>query len=331
MYTILEEENRRSRENSLAQAMGNEVNHNMPKSSAVQKVLCASEGEMSLQESKDGNESQGGEGKLHEDNSAASGLDKDLSMSIVEESLISSPTMEAVGRPLNFRRQRRGAVTKDNFKDGWEAESSSSPSRTPLLAGNKTERRFSVITQLCRDHDTREKLSLAQAPLERSQSDNELHKLGQTIPSEPMGPPTPPSLGHQRKGSLPIHIQRAFPELASPMRPQSPLVLHEMRSTSPETSPTLSLHRRQEVTKGFPTAKNADYSEALSRRIHRTSPDMEEKSLTSSDSHASLKREGLQAELARAEEFPRALPEKQREMKKAMTIDTSTPTIGKRR
>ena len=35
---------------------------------------------------------------------------------------------------------------------------------------------------------------------------------------------------HKRNSSLPIHIQRAFPELATPTRPKSPLVLHELRS-----------------------------------------------------------------------------------------------------
>ena len=37
---------------------------------------------------------------------------------------------------------------------------------------------------------------------------------------------------HKRNSSLPIHIQRAFPELAAPTRPKSPLVLHELRSTA---------------------------------------------------------------------------------------------------
>ena len=52
--------------------------------------------------------------------------------------------------------------------------------------------------------------------------------------------------GHQRKGSLPIHIQRVFPELAAHAvtRPQSPLVLHQLRSPL-TTAKTLSREERR--------------------------------------------------------------------------------------
>ena len=52
------------------------------------------------------------------------------------------------------------------------------------------------------------------------------------------------NIGHKRNSSLPLHIQRTFPELTTPTRPKSPLVLHELRSKQ-----DLGYHGQQKTSK----------------------------------------------------------------------------------
>ncbi len=210
----------------------------------------------------DGFESQNGVEKEEEKvgTGAASSLDKVSSTPVkeshssteaVSELESSTPPPNSLPISLKFRRERRAAVTRDTFEGGGRESSSSPPPATPLPVVTKSHGRATSRTYMEPDPAMTEREPPSEDEeidgIMRSQSVpasllvSELHSLGQTSPPEPASSSpmeSPTRLGHQRKGSLPIHIQRVFPELASPVRPQSPLVLHEMRSSSPTTSPS---------------------------------------------------------------------------------------------
>jgi len=64
---------------------------------------------------------------------------------------------------------------------------------------------------------------------------------------------TEDQVGHRRNSSLPIHIQRAFPETA-PSRPKSPLVLHERRSTEHRNSKDETTTQPEDLTQSLGSA-----------------------------------------------------------------------------
>ncbi len=251
MYTIFEEESSRSRENSLAKnGTGlDEMKHSCPKAPTPRELethVATTTEEPTLTEICR-NEAKVRHSDGENEKNSSSTLVEDCSMYDAEGSSCAA-TMEGCSKaskrpPLMLKfSNKRGAVTKDTIKEGGRPSSRPSTPFPGALQGADA-----VASKAYDDLDLREQSPLKEGiSKQQSQSVGELHKVGRSHSSEPISlcplrSPTRP--GHQRKGSLPIHIQRAFPELASPIRPQSPLVLHDLRSSSPTTSPVLTRRR----------------------------------------------------------------------------------------
>lgn len=126
-----------------------------------------------------------------------------------------------------FERPRRAAVTD-----------TSTPDQSDIHHGFKATEQLTVDDNSKQEEESNSGDILSQS-LPESLLFSSLSR--HSAPSSPS--PISPSpidvhrqLGHHRKRSLPIHIQRAFPDM-TPMRAQSPLVLHELRSSPTTESP----------------------------------------------------------------------------------------------
>lgn len=171
-----------------------------------------------------------------------------------EESKYCDPRMTKSPQLESYRaRGRRSGVTKDTFKD-IPSVSDTRPENGDLSDSESDDAnnlRVAIYprSKSCPNTDTLQSGTPSHRPLTRTasmdlslglmecwlqlQEDKADRKLISSLDkddNETALVDDGKNIGHRRNSSLPLHIQRTFPELATPTRPKSPLVLHELRS-----------------------------------------------------------------------------------------------------